>query len=66
MINSMVVTIEAIISTKTGIRISAFSQGRVSETMLLDKTRVIKVAMPSPRPLMMVPVTASRGHRPNN
>ena len=66
MLNSMVVTIEAIISTNTGMRISDFNQGRINETILLDNTSVIKVAMPSPSPLITVPVTASRGHKPNN
>ena len=60
------VTIEAMINTKTGSRISLRTKPRISETIVFDSTSVISVAMPRPKPLTTVLVTASNGHRPSN
>jgi hypothetical protein len=66
MVSSMMVTIEAMISIKTGKRISWRSKFLMSDTSVPDNISVIVVAIPRPSPLIAVDVTANSGHKPNN
>ena len=54
------------IMTNTGIRISLGTKSRTKETKILDPTNTNNVATPKPNALVIVAVTASSGHNPNN
>jgi len=54
----------AISTTKMGMRISGGISARVYDTRALQTTMTKVVASPMPRPLVAVPVTASKGQSP--
>ena len=66
MTSSMAVTTAAMISTKTGKRISDVMECRTNDIKVLDTTSVNMVASPKPRPLTKLVVTAINGHSPSS
>jgi hypothetical protein len=60
------VTNEAIMRTKMGIRNSFLILSRIKETVTFEPTMTSVVAIPNPKALMKVEETASKGHRPSN
>ena len=60
------VTKAAMIITKIGMRISLGTQFRIIDTVVFEPINTSVVASPKPSPLVIVAVTASKGHKPNS
>ena len=54
------------IKTKMGIRISFGTQCLMADTVAFEQIKTNMVAIPNPRALTTVEVTASKGQRPSN
>src|SRR5210317_1956239 len=65
-VNSIMVTTEAMIKTNTGSLTSLRTKPLISETIVFDSSSVISVAIPRPTPFTTVLVTASNGQSPSS